>query len=100
MVREESQPSIVPGKHDSLVPTFPELVNEVVLGNLVGAEVGAQVDERGQAAGGQTLQPLHRSRGWIRHKLKELGLALRGQTVHNGQTILEVLKVTSLKLFV
>lgn len=64
-------PGVITSEHDPLV-SGDQLVDDVVLGDLVGTEVAGHVNEGGEAAGGQALQPLHCGGGRVRHEPVQL----------------------------
>ena len=72
--RVETQPRVVSHEGD-VPPAGLGLVEEVVLQDLVTVEVAADVDERGEAAGRECLQALHRGGRGVRHQLEYLGVA-------------------------
>ena len=78
---EQIGPSVVAREHDPLI-SGDQLVDDVVLGYFVGSKVAGHVNEGGEAAGGQPLQPLHGGGGRVGQKAVQLprhrGLARAG----------------------
>ena len=70
-------PGVIPREHDPLL-SGDQLVDDVVLGDLVGPEIAGHVNEGGEAPGGQTLQPLHRGGGRVRHEPVQLARGCPG----------------------
>ena len=74
-------PGVVSSKHNPLAAA-DQLVNEVVLGNLVGPKVARHVNEGGETPSGEALQPLHGGGGRVGQEAVQLarhrGLARAG----------------------
>ena len=72
------------------------MVNDVVLRDLVRGKVARDVDEGRQAAGGETLEPLHGGGGRVGHELVQLAMSdpcvgvWGGQLVQDRQLVLAV----------
>ena len=77
----EVGPGVVPGEHHASAVT-DQLIHDVVLGHRVRAEVAGHVNEGGEAAGGEPLQPLHGGGGRVGQEAVQLarhrGLARAG----------------------
>ena len=91
-------PGVVSSKHNPLAAA-DQLVNEVVLGNLVGPKVARHVNEGGETPSGEALQPLHGGGGRVGHEPVQLaggntGAVRRGR--ESGEDWQPVLAVTRL----
>ncbi len=84
---EQAHPGVVSGEHDPLAAALPQLVNDVVLRDGVRAEVGGDVDEGGQAAGGHALKALHCRRRRVGEELEQPAVARSAQLVEDGQPV-------------
>ena len=77
MARKQIGPRVVADEDDGFARGV-ELREEIVLDDLISVKVCADVDERRQTSGCQTLQPLHRRRRRIGDEFKQFGFGCVG----------------------